>query len=104
MSLDPENIESAKLWDVTAIKAAWAEWFAASAETERLRLAYKGSMHYGKPRGLVADHYSAWLATLDRTDAARKAVAGLPDLDEVAAYETEQAEIAEEANRQGDLL
>lgn len=107
MSLDPENIESAKTMDVPAIKAAWAEWLAASNETEEAWKALT-SAFYGpktpRSRKNTKAANAAWIATLDRTDAARKAVAGLPDLEEVAAYEAEQAAIIEEANRQGGLF
>lgn len=81
-----------------AIRAAWAEWEAASAATD-------AAHDKGKPLGAFTSRransksawaaYKDWLATLDRTDAAREALAGLPDLEEVEAYEVEQREIAE---------
>jgi hypothetical protein len=93
--------------NVEAIKAAWAEWDAASAATD-------AAFAKGKPLGAFSSRransktawgaYKDWTATLERTDAAREAVAGLPDLDEVAAWEAEQAAIAEAEEKQGKLF
>ena len=91
--------------NVEAIKAAWAEWDAASAATEEALDAFA---IVKRSNGLKSAAYRAgrlaWEATLDRTDAARKGVAGLPDLDEVAAWEAEQAAIAEVEEKQGKLF
>jgi len=93
--------------NVEAIKAAWAEWDAASAATEAawgmVKAAERGLLN-GSKRAAIARERKVWAATLDRTDAARSALAGLPDLDEVAAWEAEQVAIAEAEEKQGKLF
>lgn len=93
--------------NVEAIKAAWAEWDDASRATDIAHMAWKDYQRaYTGPRfkALRAEAKARWEATLDRTDAARKAVAGLPDPGEVEAYEREQAAIAAERAAQGSLF
>lgn len=93
--------------DKKTIKAAWAEWEAASAATDAAHDAAKAAGGFTTKRvrnKVAADAYALWLASLSRTDAARLAVAGLPDLDEVAAWEAEQAEAAIADANQGKLF
>lgn len=93
--------------NVESIKRAWAEWNAASAATDAAWNAVKSAERDPDIRGRAARKRTArkaWEATLPRTDAAREALRGLPDLDEVATYEAEQAAIAAEDARQGNLF
>ena len=108
--LDQENEETLRLTDLPAIKAAWAEWEAASAATEaawqierHIRLYPTGKSKAARREQMLRAH-GAWLATLDRTDAARKAVAGLPSLEDVAEFEARQAQRQAENDRQWSLL
>lgn len=99
--------------DAVAIKATWDSLDAAQAEAVRLLgLAADAAVKWKKaPRvhkaSLYASAVEARMLALAAEDAwaeARKAVAGLPGLDELAAWKAEQAKIAEENARQGTLI
>lgn len=90
-----------------AVRAAWVEWDAASAATDAAHDAARAAGGFTTKRGrnqVAATAYAVWLASLPRTDAAHLGVAGLPDLDEVAAWEVEQVEAAIADANQGKLF
>ena len=93
--------------DVQGIRDRWDQWLSASSRTDMAHDKCKrlGGFTTRRMRDAKAQEaYDAWVATLAETDAAREAVAGDPDIDEVDAWEREQREIAEVAANQLTLF